>query len=729
MTTETEDVMSEVKAIWEAKKAEGWTMERLGIAMGYAEKSARQATSQFLKGKRPQLDTLRRFAEALGVTMQSLGQQTASPPTPSATKPRELPYDPILATIHKHEYARRTIVGILESYNSNYDAIAEAVQNSMDAIEDAAVQGLPGPYLLEVTVDLKDNSITVLDTGVGMSQDQICEAFAPAATFKDLNYAQSILKKRGDKHNYRGYKGVGLTFLAYGTDDIWMQSRSTDGAFIKVRMRQGRQWAESKIDTVPMLEKDNLAIGLEKHKRGTAVRMVFSANTRPSKLANLGTSIGVWESILRTRTAAGQVCLGRDALAPIKVRLVVISSKGAKQAKDVVPEFYYPHLVERNPKFKFLDVRRYHEEHPGIADYPANVKRQDGVYLQWSTEDIRKALGEKEVLFRDELNDHRPDLYAFRPYNWPLWTELNRIATEQDRTHFFSAGLVVAVDRQRLADITPIKASRWTYVAENTFVLFHFDKAKPDLGRKTLQSKLMELAQSSADAVVQFIATQNVFLKQAGEKSTPAQREVELEHEDWVDNVKAHFRENPMAIPPASYVSEPLTEQDVIGLFNQLSALGLFPGLKIYSTSSQHTYDCYVHFDYRGDMDKLRYKSVTENPLGLSDDVLPTHESKFQTKGLTLEFKSNLEGLISDIENQDKRKTFPHVDILVCWGAIQDTYKGYNLVPVDENNLYERKFPGVTHLLSKDGEGSHIIQVVLLEHVVKQIQGGHIRLN
>ena len=57
------------------------------------------------------------------------------------------------------EHARRTIQGILESYNSSYDSVAEAIQNSMDALEDAALAKLPGPYLLEITVDLMANAM------------------------------------------------------------------------------------------------------------------------------------------------------------------------------------------------------------------------------------------------------------------------------------------------------------------------------------------------------------------------------------------------------------------------------------------------------------------------------------------------------------------------------------------------------------------------------------------
>lgn len=732
MSTQENDTptMDRVREIWKAKKAEGWTQEQLGVAMGYPAKSARQSVSQFFKSTRPQLAMIQRFMDAVGVSHSTFDLTPVDPmsaPAAEEKKPKELPYDPILA-VQGHLHARRNIVGVLESYNSSYDAIAEAVQNSMDALEDAALLELPGPYLLEVTVDLKSNSLTVLDTGVGMNQSQVCEAFAPTATFKDPSLAKVIFAKRGRKHSYRGYKGVGLTYLAYGTDEIWIQSVQ-DGEMVKGRMRHGRKWAEGQTETAPIVDKDTTSLGLDRYKRGTAVRIVFSNTTRPTHLSNLGSSIGVWEAILRTRTAAGQVLMSRPSVAPIKIKLILIKNNGQKETKEVEPLFYLPHLVKRNPDFRFLDVWQYHQQNQGKADIPASAQRQDGIYLQWTTEVLRKHLGDSdEATFRDLIEAHGPELYAFRPYQSPVYTELNLAATEQQRTKFFDDGLVIAVDRQRLADVTAIKPTKWAYLAEQTFVLVHFEKAKPDQGRKTLQAEFMELSQAAANAAVRFLAEQNSFLKQSGVKSTAAQRQVELGHEDWVYNVKSHARSKPIALPPIAYASEPLTEQDVVGLFHQLCAVGLFPGIKIYATSSQHTYDCYVQYELKDDLARLKYKSVKDNPLGLSSDVFGPNETKFHTPGLTLEFKNSLEGLIGDLENETKSKTFLAVDILVCWGAIEEKHRRYELIPIDESNLDMRRYPGVTHLLRKEGEASHAIQVIMLEHIVQQIRAGHIRL-
>jgi hypothetical protein len=726
---DTDTTMDDFKAMWEAKKeADGWTLERLGIEMGYPKPIARQSAAQFLRAKRPQLATVRKFLDAIGNPMQSPQQTTAEPlPAAMPDTPRVLPFDP-LTIAPGHLHFRRTIVGVLESYNSAYDAVAEAVQNSMDALEDAAIHRLPGPYLLEVTVDLKNNILTVLDTGIGMTQDQVCQAFAPASTFKEPSFAQTIFAKRGQRHSYRGYKGVGLTFLAYGTNQIWIQS-VRDGQLVKGHMQEGRTWAVGTGDVPPRVEIDNTQLGLDKVKRGTAVRIAFSGVTRPTHLSNLGTTAGVWEAILRTRTAAGQVLLNRDPIADFKVKLVVVKSNGQRETKDIKPEFYYPHLVSKNPEFRFLDVWQYHKDHAGVADIPPTAKRQDGIYLTWNTDEIRKQLGDRETDFRDLIELHKPDLYAFRPYQKSVYTELRDVVTGQTKTtHFFDDGLVVAVDRQRLAEVTPIKATKSAFLAEQMFVLFHFDQAKPDYGRKTLQLGLMDLAQTAANAAVRYMAGQSSFLKGAGEKSTEAQREVEANHEDWVYNVKKHAESKPLSLPSVAYASEPMTEQDVIGLFNQFCALGLFPGMRVFATSASRTYDCYVQFDLKDGLDRLRYKSVKETPLALSSEVFGPSQTRYNTRGLTLEFKNNLDGLISDLEDQQSGKTFAKVDLLVCWGTVEPQHKHYELTAIDESNLEERRYPGVTHVLRKDGEASHAIQVIMLEQIVRHVQAGHIRL-
>ena len=154
-----------------------------------------------------------------------------------------------------------------------------------------------------------------------------------------------------------------LTFLAYGTDDVQIHSRQ-NGTITKGRMRFGKQWVDGKRADPPMLDIDTEQTPLDRHKRGTFIRLRFSSDTKPHSLSHLGSRVALWESILRKRTAAGRILIGQEPVAKFKVHLTLVGKDGLAAQKDIAPEFYYPHLVKRNPPLRFLDIGKYHEDNP-----------------------------------------------------------------------------------------------------------------------------------------------------------------------------------------------------------------------------------------------------------------------------------------------------------------------------------------------------------------------------
>lgn len=68
-TRHDDPVMDAVRKRFEES---GLTLQALGEKMGYAPGGARQAVSQFLKSGDPQISMLRRFAEAMGISLLSL---------------------------------------------------------------------------------------------------------------------------------------------------------------------------------------------------------------------------------------------------------------------------------------------------------------------------------------------------------------------------------------------------------------------------------------------------------------------------------------------------------------------------------------------------------------------------------------------------------------------------------------------------------------------------------
>lgn len=558
-----------------------------------------------------------------------------------------------------------------------------------------------------------------------MTPEEVTRAFAPHISFKQ----QSVAKAKRDKKSlYRGYKGVGLTFLAYGTDEIVIHSRKQGGVLTKARMQYGRAWARGERSEAAVMVEDPGASPLDSHPRGTYVQVQFSQNTRPRSLSKLASTLGVWQTILRTKTAIGQVLLGREAIVSPKVRLN-LTDGGKTERGEVESRFLYPHEVKRNPPFRFLDLVEYHKTHPEQTSPPPDKIRQDGLYLVWGAERIRTELtSEQQSTYADQIHRYSPFAYAFVPYQGSIWGDVNKVETGVAHRSYLYPGLMIAVNRQRVADIFEIDATRYETFSRNVFVVVHFDDAKPDQGRKTIEVEAEDFAKRVGDRIVQYLAKQRALLRPPGESPTPEQRQVEKDHSEWVFNVRTHAKTSPLHIPPVSYVSVPLTEQDVVGLFHQLSSLGVFPGIRIYSTSQSHTYDCLAEYDCDRDESGLEYKGKEENPLGVSPYTLGDANAirRFSTKQLTVEFKNNLDGLIADVEG-DSPKKFSNIDICVCWGKVAESFKGYELEAITESNLDERRYPGVTHILRRDGD-AHAMGVMMLEAVTDMIRAGKISI-
>lgn len=640
---------------------------------------------------------------------------------PEPTTPEGFPLDPLENVNPDIDTRRLSVQGILESYHSNYDALSEAVQNAVDAIEDAKLEGLKEPYLVEVTISLAGNWISVLDTGLGMTLDQVKRAFAPQVTYKQQS-------KRDQKNLYRGYKGVGLTFLAYGTDDITIHSKKEGSPITKARMQYGFKWAMNEVRDTALLNIDTSPSPLDSQPRGTYVKVQFGPKTHPRSLAKITSHFGAWKTILRTKTAIGQILLGRVAIAPFKVKLTLISSDNSVATESVEPEFLYPHMVKRpSPAFRFLDLVNYHKVYDEVTKVPPDKQRQDGIYLEWDSDRIAKELTEEQQKqYADQLKQYTPHAYAFFPFQGSVWSELNKIETDVTTRSYLTPGLIIAVNRQRLSDnLVEIKATRYAGDARNIQVIIHFDGVKPDYGRKSVGIDAEAFAKDAADHIAQYLAgDQRELLRPHGEENTPGQRQVEKNHGDWLFNVRTHAAGFPLHVPPVTFVSTPLTEQDVIGLFHQLCALGVFPGIKIYSTSQTKTYDCLIEFDCALSESGLQY-SNEQHPLGLTPYVLGPLKT-YSTKPLTLEFKNNLDALVGDCDGVSP-KSFGSIDICVCWGVIGDTFPGYALERIVESRLDDRKFPGVTHLLRRNGD-AHVIAVIMLKDVTQLILAGQLTL-
>ena len=279
--------------------------------------------------------------------------------------------------------------------------------------------------------------------------------FAPSVSFKNT---KELKEKRGAKNAYRGYKGVGLTFLAYGTDDVVIHSKKEGFPVTKGRMQYGRAWVHGERRASKIVE-DSRPSPLDEYPHGTYIQVRFSPYTRPKSLRSLVPNNALWETVLRTRTAIGQILLEREALTDIDVRLKIINGNNLPMAYSIEPTFLFPHTIVRSPAFRLTlpDYWKIQGEH---TKPPIDKLRQDGLFLNWDTDRIRKILSQTyQDQFKYELETYEPCLYAFMPYQGSVWLDINKqLSGLSNRTHLYP-GLIIAVNRQRLADIFDIEAA------------------------------------------------------------------------------------------------------------------------------------------------------------------------------------------------------------------------------------------------------------------------------
>ena len=195
---------------------------------------------------------------------------------------------------------KREIKNILNSYTGWFDPFSELIQNALDALESRIAVGDDFTPKLWIRIDLKDQSLSVTDNGIGFSKDEFRNFLAPTITFK--------------KRENRGNKGVGATYLAYGFNFLQVGTKSPDYEFIGT-LANGREWVEveteDSIGSRPTVTQDNEALHppFNSIVRGATFTLKLVGDSIfPKDLSYQGANTAEeWSSILRIKTPLGGI--------------------------------------------------------------------------------------------------------------------------------------------------------------------------------------------------------------------------------------------------------------------------------------------------------------------------------------------------------------------------------------------------------------------------------------
>lgn len=637
-------------------------------------------------------------------------------------------FDPLAAETADHTAAltkvveesnRRIILNILKSYTGYFDLFSELLQNALDALQTRLRLQEPGYRpTLWVTIDIPSGLVRVVDNGVGMDGDEFRYCLRPNVSFK----------RQAD---LRGHKGVGATFLAYGYSFIKLQSKK-NGESIGAILRQGRQWAEDTSDTIPRPTFQGVQFNvpeLGKEKSGTAVEILVGASSgeRPRHLGWIGAQTAEqWLNILRIKSPLGGVYLTTPPFLPA-VNLSVKSAEGS--ITDCVTdraEYYYPHEIPTLKVQSLSDVRKALAAIPGdpatqFQKLASEHKRLDCLYEIWDKDQILQddsyfasAIDEEQKLL---VERHNVTVYASFLRSAKMWGEFNdSVLKLRKGQRIMHGGVQIASDFMVQGDLNIIPLTSTIGYQANSHVVVHFTDGNPDMGRKTFQPELKDLADVLS---VRCVNTMKRFLQHMKPDTGAQTLTPDRELHEW-KRAQEHYRDgNPLALSHhggrVALVSAPQQEQDVVALFHELIGMQLLKSFNFFATSQSDRYDSLFYMDYRTD-DTVLFHSDT-NRLGINR----SHSLPYATEPKVLEYKYDFDSLIRDFDKEEKFAK--HIDLVVCWtvgSAYREKYYLQSLLVGDEGS--SRNIYGATHQAFPVSSNQPEFELIVLDDLLRWIR-------
>ena len=618
---------------------------------------------------------------------------------------------------------RREIRNILKSYTGYYDIFSELIQNSLDAVErrfeEAEESYKPKVW---VKINIPDGEVSVTDNGCGMDETQFRQFLRPNFSFKT-----------GDAT--RGSKGVGATYIAYGFNHVEVATKYNGSTFSGV-IKNGRKWVDDSTGTVSRPKVELLAPThepFEDIRRGTSmVVKLVGPSIRPRNLSWLGAETAdTWSAILRTTTPLGGIYLCGSKSRNVKITIEVISRKGNSSSVVLTsPEYLHPATVLK----RTADLRDYLAEQKkrvkkglDVSKIPPKFRSLHGIWGEWSGEDmldarsdcpIKPRLGKSEKELVRELG---ADLRIFLAFSTDLWDTYNDKTLGIRKGHrLLRGGLQICTCHMPQGNPITIPMTNNIGFQNLAHVLIHFENAEPDLGRKGFQPDVVRVAEKlSVSAVTAFRRHYNLLRKPGGAK----EYDNELKLDEWKNEQVKHEKECPLHITGTglflpteelSIRSEPIVEQDVVALFNQMLTSGLVRGIQVLSSSQYKQYDGLYRVKMEAPFEK--YTLSIENPLGIDEEHFIGKDS-LETIVKVLEYKFTLDGLIEEL--QSEVKAIEDVDLVIAWELGEKWSKMFDIISyLDEDNVHHRTIHGATHSFSHAMTGAHAFEAIILKDMV-----------
>ncbi|MDZ7765678.1 MAG: ATP-binding protein [Melioribacteraceae bacterium] len=121
-------------------------------------------------------------------------------------------------------------------YTSREIFLRELISNASDALDKLRFRSTRGdeiidsdlPLEIKIDFDEKKNTITISDTGVGMTQDEIIENIGTIAKSGSAEFLKAMVENKDQANNIIGKFGVGFYSVFMVAQEVEIKSRSYD---------------------------------------------------------------------------------------------------------------------------------------------------------------------------------------------------------------------------------------------------------------------------------------------------------------------------------------------------------------------------------------------------------------------------------------------------------------------------------------------------------------------
>ncbi|MCO7627111.1 ATP-binding protein [Pseudomonas fluorescens] len=634
---------------------------------------------------------------------------------------------------------RREIANILRSYTGYYDLFSELIQNALDAVEKRInEESTPQPTgEIWVHINLQEHTVQVTDNGCAMDLQQIRQFLKPNFSFKSGAIT-------------RGSKGVGATYLGYGFNSLKISSKLA-GKIYSGLIENGRSWVDDTSGTIarPKIIPCSTHTGpFSNIDQGTSITISLRGdNIRPRNLAwYQATTAPQWIALLRIMTAFGGLYMDGSLAPLVKIKVRVIDSSGVETAADEeTPQYLYPHtIVNRSGSIMdFLaDQQRKVEAGGNPGKIAPKFKGLNGLWGQWTTAEL---LGDKigsvacpirlQSLDAEEKALARSagvSIYVYLAFSTDLWDNINDKQLQLRKgARVLHGGLQLATRHMPQGMPLTIPMTNNIGFQNLVHVVVHFDNAEPDLGRKGFQPEFVQLAEKiSVSAVTAFRRRYDLLRKPGAAKIFND----ELKIDQWIKNQELHEQERALIIKgPGLFMpteelpirSEPLVEQDVVALFNQMLSSGLIRGVQLIASSQYNQYDGLYRIRMDPPFDKFLLNK--NNPLGIESEIL-SNDEPYVTKVKVLEYKFTLDGLIEEL--QGGVKYIEDIGLVVVWEMGLRWKEMFDATCLlDEESVHHRQIHGTTHSFTHSVSGAHAFEAIILRDLVNYLSNPEKEVN